>query len=217
MAKKKVGDNTKKIHLYDFDGTICEGDTTFKLYLFFLRKNPLIILWLPYQLLFLILRTFSLVSDTRVKEIFLVFLWNQYKVEKKIKEFSDNRQKYLFPKVLDKIKKDKDSGATLICISASPRLYIEEMCKGLGFDYIIATETKEGSYRKLASKNCRGPEKVIRLKQLLKDEGLEEAEIVSMISDSKFDKPLYDLAKEKYMVDEKGNITKGIPERVFNF
>lgn len=76
MAKKKVVDNTKKIYLYDFDGTICEGDTTFKLYLFFLRKNPLIILWLPYQLLFLILRTFSLVSDTRVKEIFLVFLWN---------------------------------------------------------------------------------------------------------------------------------------------
>ena len=92
----------------------------------------------------------------------------------------------------------------MILISATPSIFLEEISKELGFDKLIATEfvkQKDNFISKIEGSNCKGVEKVYRLQEYL-----ENFEIIKFYSDSMSDKPLFDLAKEKYF------IKKGIKE-----
>ena len=81
-----------------------------------------------------------------------------------------------------------------IVISASPEFLLKEKCKELGIDYCIATivDIKTG---KFISKNCKGPEKVNRLNEFIKDYKIE-----NFYSDSLTDKYLAKLAKNSYLI-----------------
>ncbi|CAM3404639.1 HAD-IB family hydrolase [Pseudostreptobacillus hongkongensis] len=193
----------KKIVVYDFDKTIYGGETSTDFMRFFLKRNKKYIKRLPYVIKSLFYYNKNL---KRSKEIFFKILDNidMELLKNEIREFWKQNNKKIFSWISDEIKVNKLESDELILISATPSIFLEEISKELGFDKLIATEfvkQKDNFISKIEGSNCKGVEKVYRLQEYL-----ENFEIIKFYSDSMSDKPLFDLAKEKYF------IKKGIKE-----
>ena len=71
------------------------------------------------------------------------------------------------PAVIGRLRRHQDLGHRVVVVSASLRVYVEPVARLLGVDDVIATELETDAddicNGRLASPNCRGPEKVARL------------------------------------------------------
>ena len=183
----------KKIVVYDFDKTIYGGETSTDFMRFFLKRNKKYIKCLPYVIKSLFYYNKNLKKS---KEIFFKILDNidMELLKNEIREFWKQNNKKIFSWISDEIKVNKLESDELILISATPSIFLEEISKELGFDKLIATEfvkQKDNFISKIEGSNCKG---------------VENFEMIKFYSDSMSDKPLFDLAKEKYF------IKKGIKE-----
>lgn len=180
------------MNVYDFDGTIYDGDSTLDFYLFCLAKKPYIIFRFPlfHALKYVITRRGKL----EFKERFYRFLRAFDDIDRMVERFWD----ISFCKIKDWYLLQKKE--TDVVISASPEFLLAPACKRLGILSPIASrvDKKTGLYSGL---NCHGEEKVRRFY-----EKLEGGKIDSFYSDSKSDVPLALLAQKAYMV-KKDKIT----------
>ena len=184
-----------KINAYDFDGTIYDGDSSLDFYLFNLKKHKKEIIHLFPILLCLLKYKTKKMSMEQVKEEFFSFLGRYKNNQEFIKEFWDKHE--------HKIKqffKDQTTSSDVI-ISASPTVLLEEIMSRLGEYKVIATEVDINT-GKLLSKNCKGKEKIVRLKEIYKD-----VEVENTYTDSYSDQPLIDIAKNAYLV-KKNKVNK---------
>ena len=62
------------MNVYDFDGTIYNGDSTVDFYLFALKRKPSLIRYLPKQLWGFVLYGLKRINKTQLKEYFFSFL-----------------------------------------------------------------------------------------------------------------------------------------------
>ena len=104
-------------------------------------------------------------------------------------------------------EKLKNEGYMVILISASPEFYIKEFYAIDEVDLIIGTRFKfeNGKFiRSMDGNNCKGQEKVRRLKAVLKEKNIEaDFKNSYMFSDSLSDKPLLDLVGNPYLINYK--------------
>jgi hypothetical protein len=76
--ENELGENSQSTHpklrlsLYDFDGTIYHGDSLIDFWKYTIRKKPLGLLFVPYQLLVSSLYLMKLLSAKRLKENLLI-------------------------------------------------------------------------------------------------------------------------------------------------
>lgn len=172
--------------IYDFDGTIYDGDSSVDFFRFCIKQNLWCLRILPVFGVYVVLYFLKLCSKEKMKSAYFRFVrcfddinsvvvafWEEH--EDKIKEF------YL-----------KQKQADDIIISASPTFLLKPICERLCVT-LIATETDPKS-GKLLGKNCHGEEKVLRLRSVT-DCACEE-----FYSDSQSDAPLAKLAKRAYLV-----------------
>lgn len=177
-----------KLYLYDFDGTIYDGDSSVDFFKFCLKKDkrmykmifPIIFKYLKYKSKYLTL--------TELKEYIFSFLKYFDNREQLVKEFWQTHNKQIKNFYLAK-KHDQD-----IIISASPAFLLSPICNELKVKDLIASDVdiNNGHFNKL---NNRGEEKVKMLQKKYPN-----AEIMTMYSDSMHDKPLLDLAHKSYFV-----------------
>lgn len=77
----------------------------------------------------------------------------------------------LRPRMLERVELHRRAGHELVVVSASPALYVAPVGRRLGFDAVLATRLEVGPGRQLTGRitglNCRGPEKVARLREWL--------------------------------------------------
>jgi phosphatidylglycerophosphatase C len=77
------------------------------------------------------------------------------------------------PMALAKIRWHKEAGHRVILVSASLDSYLVYVAKELGFDDLLCTRLAYDSAGvaegRIIGKNCRGPEKAVRMKELLDD------------------------------------------------
>ncbi|ACZ01876.1 HAD family hydrolase [Streptobacillus moniliformis] len=197
----------KNIIVYDFDKTIYGGETSTDFMRFFLKRNPKYIFKI-YKVIHSLMYYRSDLKKS--KEIFFEILSNieiEY-LNKEIHAFWIENKYKIFPWIYEEIKKNKNQAEELILISATPKIFLEEISKELGFDKLIATNfIKQDKYfvSKIEGKNCKHVEKVHRLKEYLQD-----FNILIFYSDSMSDKPLFDLAQKKYYIN-KGIKKEGLP------
>lgn len=101
---------------------------------------------------------------------------------------------------LERIRSHRDAGHRLVLASASPELYVVPLARRLGFDTVIATRMEvdaEGRLSgRLAGENCRGAEKVDRLRELLG----EDVRVVTAYGDSRGDREMLALARDPVWV-----------------
>ncbi|MDR1123678.1 MAG: haloacid dehalogenase-like hydrolase [Elusimicrobiota bacterium] len=175
------------INVYDFDGTIYEGDSSVDFYLFCLKNNPRMILRLPAFLFACALYFTGGIDKTGLKQDFFKFLaditdinaqtalfWQKH--EFKIKEW------YLLQ------KNDSD-----VIISASPRFLLEPIAKKLGVRLIASDiDAKTGVF---LSPNCAGHTKPLRFKA-----ALPGADDIIFYSDTLCDTSMAQISRKAFMV-----------------
>jgi phosphatidylglycerophosphatase C len=75
----------------------------------------------------------------------------------------------LRPDVRARVEWHRSEGHELVLVSASPELYVAPIGRRLGFDDVLATRLEVDADGRLTGRlvgaNCRGPEKVARLRQ----------------------------------------------------
>jgi phosphatidylglycerophosphatase C len=75
----------------------------------------------------------------------------------------------LRPEVRARVDWHRREGHELVLVSASPELYVSPIGRRLGFDAVLATRLEVGGDGRLTGRlvgaNCRGPEKVVRLRE----------------------------------------------------
>lgn len=179
-----------KINVYDFDKTIYDGDSSIDFYKFCLRKKKRIIIYLLPLSFYYILYFCKIVKKVKVKEIFFGFL-NQFdNIDNMVYTFwKDNESK------IKSFYIDKSHNRDII-ISASPTFLLEPIAKKLKVKDLIASEVDKTN-GKFISPNCKGEEKVVRLKNKYTNFSID-----NMYTDSYSDMPLIKLSKKAYIVNK---------------
>ena len=177
------------MNVYDFDGTIYDGDSSIDLWLFCMRRNPSVFLkCLPRLTAGGTLYALGRIPKKRWKERFFSFLNYMPADDQLIGDFWEQH----FAKVKEWYLKQKQSSDLII--SASPSFLLRPVCQRLGVS-LIASEVDPATGR-FSGQNCSGEEKVRRFRQADPDGTIE-----AFYTDSKKDLPIAGLAREAYFVN----------------
>ena len=206
----------KKLSVYDFDKTIYNGETLNDFYRFYLTKKPWKIYTVFFQLWYFLLYVLKIISLEKLKEKFLRFLngENIEDLKELTKKFWEKRENRINTWVKNEIEQNKKETEILVAISASPTFLIEDKLKSMKFDKVIETDflfEGEKFHSQIMSKNCKNFEKVVRMDKWAEDENFQY-KIINFYSDSIADKPLFDLAENKYWI-KKGKLQTGMPKK----
>lgn len=200
----------KKLGIFDIDFTITKKETLIQFFIYMIKKDYKNIRFIPRALFGGILYGIKFYDEKKVKESFLKFIEN--KKEDELKEiasgfYEEVLTKILYKDALDKMKELKKLGYEIYLISASPEFYLNEFYKIKEVSQIIGTKYvfEDGIFiREMLGENCKGEEKVIRLKKHLKENNIEvDFKNSLMFSDSLSDKPLLDLVGKGYLINYK--------------
>ena len=111
-------------------------------------------------------------------------------MEKFAEIFAENEVKHgLRPGAIEALELHRNNGDIIIIVSAAVDLIVEPIARRLNIDYWLATNMKwenEKLAPEFASKNCYGPEKVVRIEEFFVDnpELKQNHTIITMYSDS---------------------------------
>tara|TARA_A100001015_G_scaffold280256_1_gene342246 strand:+ start:5861 stop:6472 length:612 start_codon:yes stop_codon:yes gene_type:complete len=185
--------------VYDFDGTIYNGDSFVDFWKFIIKNNWLAIIFLPFQLVMAGLFFLKLISPQRLKESFLTFfaLLAPIRQAAIIESFWTTHHHKINPWIYSHFLERNQQ--FFVCISASPEFLLAPIIQDLNFQMLIGsifkvTDTK--IVNQMVSKNCKGMEKIHRLNAVFKD----GYTIDQFYSDHPDDAPLFKLANESYLV-----------------
>lgn len=187
------------MNVYDFDGTIYNGDSTVDFYFFCLREHPGLAGCAFHQGMGVLLRMAGKIDTTSMKERFFSFLNSLRDTEALVDTFWERRRKNIDEWYLRQREK------TDVVISASPEFLLRPVCAGLGIKPPIATRMDPGTGR-IEGRNCKGEEKVCRFL-----ERYPQGKIRRFYSDSLADAPLAAMAEEAFLI-RKGTLSLW-PER----
>lgn len=176
------------MNVYDFDKTIYDGDSTLDFYFFSLKKSPMLIRFLPIQIIGFIKYMFGMYSKLQFKEKFYSFLKGIKDVDSMVELFWNENQ----DKIKDWYLKSKEESDVII--SASPEFLLNNICRRIGIKHLIASEVNKNTGI-CEGENCYGEEKVLRFKKYF-----EKGEIKKFYSDSLSDAPISLMASERYIV-----------------
>lgn len=183
----------KKMNVFDFDGTIYDGDSTRDFFAFCLKKYPRTWLSLPRTGVCAVGFLLHLLPKTGFKQNFYRFLRGVPDIEQAVEQFWREHMGNIQAWYLE-VREQGD-----LVISASPEFLLETPCKQLGILPPIASkvDAKTGIYTGV---NCHGKEKVRRFR-----EQFGQASVENFYSDSKSDSPMAELAVRAFFI-RKGQV-----------
>lgn len=205
-----------KLAIFDIDYTLTKKETLMEFFKFMIKKDLKNIKYIPRALLSGVMFLTKIFDEKKTKETFLKFIegMEEKQIDKLVKEFYSKRlSNIVYKDAIDMINKMKSKGYLIYLISASPEFYLNEFYNIKEVDKIIGTKyiTSGGRHtRRMDGVNCKGEEKVKRLKEELIKENIEvDYKGSYMFSDSLSDKPLFDLVGNPYLINFKKD-SKGI-------
>ena len=175
------------MNVYDFDGTIYNGDSTIDLWKFILKRHPSAVFSLFPAAVGLALYLFGIISKTGFKQQFYTFLKYSPDIDNDLCCFWNKHEHKIKCWYLARKKPDD------IIVSASPDFLLKHFCSKLGIRLIASQVDKyRGTY---TGDNCYGKEKIRRLE--IEHPNIE---IDDFYSGSEADIPLAKLASKAYWV-----------------
>ncbi len=178
------------MNVYDFDGTIYNGDSSIDFWLFCLKKKKSLVLYLPFQCLAFVLYSLRVFDKNGLKSAFFSFFKGIRCVDDFVNLFWNENENKIANWYQD-VKRQDDC-----VISASPEFLLREICNRLNVSNLIATEVDELT-GKVNGENCYADQKVVRWKQIFPKENPD-----CFYSDSKSDVPMALLAKKAFFVQK---------------
>jgi len=176
------------INIFDFDNTIYDGDASLGFYFYCLKNNIALLKYLPYQVWHMGLFVLNMQDRREFKQHFFIFLKSLKDTGKVVDSFWAAKSSKI--KVWYTARSHKED----VIISASPEFLLQPIAKKLGVKELIGTRMDSRTGH-ISGANCRGEEKVRRLRGMLNDFDVE-----SCYSDSLSDLPILHLAKKPYIV-----------------
>ncbi len=182
------------MNVYDFDGTVYDGESVFDFYLYSVRKQPRLI-----KYMFIVVKTLVQYKMCRMPKEKLLYLAKKYAkqylteikdLDGKIKSFWDKNEHKIKPYYL-KQQKEND-----VILSASINCLLEEIAKRLGVSNLICTQMDKetGDVLSLCYRET---------KTELFQKHFPNTEIDCFYTDSFNDAAMMQMAKKTYLV--KGN------------
>ena len=107
-----------------------------------------------------------------------------------LSSFWEEKKSLVHADLVHEVSRLKKEGAHVVVVSASPELFIKTFCVSLGVDTVLGSELKVLNNKYSLLINCRGEEKLKRIKRALPD-----FEIIAAYSDNKDDDVLLKIAK----------------------
>jgi phosphoserine phosphatase len=182
--------------VFDFDKTLYRKDSLTAFHRFVIRKDPRVLRWLPLQLCGAVLYLLRITDTQTFKNLYLCFLTGFS--EEQITRLAELFWNQEFPGQFNTTLLQKVNRNALI-ITASPELYLFPLMPYLGNPQLIGTRLiREGHRYTIDGKNCKGDEKVSRLRL-----AFPAAVVDEVYSDSYADQPLFDLASHAFLVRSK--------------
>ena len=152
----------KKYALFDFDGTLCKGDSIFPFCLYARRQK----LCTTRQLLgggwaFVLFRLGRItIEEAKRRSLAWMKGRSRLEMEEVARCFCrDVLEPNFFPDGIAALQKEKEEGAAVLLITASPSFYLEPMKEILGVSDVIGTRMDvdpSGLYTSLVGDNCAG-------------------------------------------------------------
>ncbi len=176
-------------NVYDFDGTIYDGDSTAEFYRYCIKRYPVALLALPKAMWAFLSYILRQSDKTHFKEQFYGFLKYLPDVDSIVSEF------WVVNKVKIKEWYLEKRQANDIIISASPDFLLKPVCIDMNVNNLIASKVdpKTGATE---GQNCYGYEKVLRFEESFSNGVIEE-----FYTDSYSDRPLAELAQRSFLVN----------------
>lgn len=200
----------EKLAIFDIDYTLTKSETSLELYKYMVKKNKKLLKFLPSHLITGLLYSLKIYTASQTKESFLGFLsgTNEEDLKVLVKNFySEKVENILYEDAIKAIKDFKAKGYKIYLISASPEFYVNEFYKIKEVDKVIGTrfQIDNGVFiPKVVGENCKGEEKVRRLKEELAKDNIEvDFKNSYMFSDSPSDLPLLKLVGKGYLINYK--------------
>lgn len=200
------------VHAYaffDFDGTLIPGDSIVRFCRFARKRRAAGTLALARAGLLAALYGLRLISAERAKQGALAFL--KGKSDAELSALADDFCRAellpnLYPQGVQSIRAHQKKGTRVWLVSASPAFYLQPLSAALGLDALIATRFEDG---RVAGRNCRGPEKVLRIAEVLAARG-ESVDYAASIAygDSRGDAPMLRLCGQKRAVNPKASLLR---------
>ena len=185
-----------KIDVYDFDGTIYNGDSSIDFLFYSIKNNKIIIKYIPKIFVFMVLKFLKIVSTKKFKEVYFSFIKEIGNLNEFVKEFWETKKEKINNFFLENISENKK----IYVISASPEFLLEPYISKFKNIKLIATKVNKNG--KIEGENCKGKEKVKLLNKAEKDYIIE-----NFYTDSLVDMPLIEISKNAYLVN-KGKVKK---------
>ncbi len=186
-----------RIDVYDFDGTLYDGDSTVDFVFFCLRRHPALLLGLPGLTRAALGLALGRCGLTAFKTVLFGQMARRICLTEEAALFwQDPKTRARLGRWFERTPRD----LPIVIASASPEFELQHAAELLGVQWLIGTRCDPATGR-LLGKNCRGEEKLRRI-----GEQLGEFEIRAMYTDdARADGPLLARAQEGYIV------TKGVP------
>ena len=215
-----VGEGVMKaaLAIYDMDRTVTRGPT-YGPFLWYALKRlaPWRAAFAPVSALATLAYGLKLIDRARLKE------WNYRllvghvapaRLEKVVESFADEQvATNILPGARARIAEDKAAGRRLVLATASYRLYAAAIAKRLGFDDVIATDSRiDEKGRTLAwidGANCYGLGKLDMIEAWLQKQGLErDAVHIRFYSDHVSDAPVHHWSDEAFATNAHARLVK---------
>ncbi|MCR8659655.1 HAD-IB family hydrolase [Paenibacillus endoradicis] len=195
----------KKIAIFDIDETIIKKDSMFLFVIYGLKKKP----WTVFNLFTIgvvtVLYKLKLMKVEKVKGSFFYAI--RFFEETDLENFyNDVLVRNLYQDALQELQVKKEAGYHVLLVSASPHAYVKYFNNLPCVDAVIGTELiqRNGRYtNEIEGNNCKGEEKVVRIRQYLADNDLQiDYEQSCAYSDSLTDMPMFKLVKTRYLINK---------------
>jgi HAD superfamily phosphoserine phosphatase-like hydrolase len=204
--------------IYDMDRTVTRGPT-FGPFLWHAmwRLAPWRVLLAPLTLFPTLGYLLKFIDRGRLKEInykLLVGPAGPERLEPVVQSFAEKQlATNILPGARTRIAEDKAAGRRLVLATASYRLYAAAIAQRLGFDDVIATDTRvDAKGRTIATidgRNCYGLGKLDMIEGWLQREGLErDALHIRFYSDHVSDAPVHKWSDEAFATNPHARLTR---------
>lgn len=188
------------IAFFDFDETLTKKDS-FMLFMKWISSGKKYLLGWVFVAYYFLLSAFYFISKQELKEKILTFYlggMDQAEVKERARQFTEE----VFPKILTRrafqqLDFHKKASDKIVIVSASLDLWLSPWCESNNFDLLCSeAEIKDGRITgKLVGNNCKGEEKVNRIRDSYE---LSTYEKIYVYGDSKHDLPMLRLGTISY-------------------
>lgn len=201
-----------KIAVFDFDGTVIRGDSIVAMQHAARAKGYIGLPALAYAGLCGMLYHLRLLSPMQSKHVGHAFLTRLSKAERTafLQEFARDLVNRAYPEAIQRMEAHRAAGERVVLCSASGECYMRYVAAMLPVDALLCTPcTEDGD---MLGPNCRGKEKVIRVREWLTEQGLPRDCIGAAYGDTAGDAYILRESAHPVLVNPKAKLIRALPQ-----